>query len=67
MLRIENLGLANQGVSLLLQLLFRPERALVTHRLVFGGIGVYLVTILCNMALGGLTPQQCLYRLLIAE
>jgi len=67
LLRIEDLGLANQGVDLLLRLLFRPERALVTHGLVFGGIGVYLGAIQCNMALSGLTPQQCLQRLLIAE
>jgi len=29
-------------------------------------LGIYNVTI-CHMALGGLSPQQCLQRLLIAE
>jgi hypothetical protein len=50
LLRIEDLGLAHQGVDLLLQLLLGLEHPLVAHGLVLGGIGVNLGAIEGHMA-----------------
>ncbi|MFN9906745.1 MAG: hypothetical protein ACK56F_11585, partial [bacterium] len=41
-LGIEDLGLAHQGIDLLLQLLLRPEHPLMAHGLVLGGTGLNL-------------------------
>jgi len=50
LLGVEDLGLADQGVDLLLQFLLGPEHALVAHGFVLGGIGLNLGAVQRHMA-----------------